>query len=77
MNNVLECVDMLDQIMLTGDHFDYELARQRIEFKKTQGEITLLEYSNLVDACEHRNRDGHYRNSLIYKRAVTEDQKAE
>lgn len=62
------CVRLLDQIMLTDGIFDYKAAMQRLADMKNKQAIDVLEYMNLVDACNHRNDDGDYTQSLIYKR---------
>lgn len=69
MTDIERCIQLLDDIMIVGGKFDYEAAMNRLHIMRNRNEIDTMEYLNLVDACNHRNEDGHYRNSMIYKRA--------
>jgi hypothetical protein len=68
-----KCVQLLDDVMLTAGEFVYSVAMDRILTMRKQGHIDMMEYMNLVDACNHRNQSGNYLDSLIYKRAQAED----
>lgn len=70
MSNAQTSVKLLDDVLLSDGRFDVEKARERLNAMKEVGEINITEYINLWDACNCLNDDGHYRNSLIYKRAI-------
>lgn len=75
MTNTEKCNQLLDDIFCAGDEFNYELAKERLErWHKIEERISLLEYLNLLDALNKRHKTGHYRDSLIYKRAETSEQ---
>jgi hypothetical protein len=65
-------VQLLDDIMLTAGHFNYDTAMARLLEMRESGDINLEEYVNLVDACNHRNDTGNYENSAIYRRAANQ-----
>lgn len=66
-----EVIELLDQVLLTNGEFDYKLAMDRLLSLKDLGHIDLMNYLQLVDACNHRNEEGHYFNSMIYRRATS------
>ena len=63
------CIGLLDGILFTDGKFQFDAAKLRLQSWKTKGEIDVIEYCNFLDACNCRHEQGHYRNSLIYKRA--------
>lgn len=65
-----EVIELLDQVLLTDGEFDYKVAMERLLTLKNRGHIGVMGYMQLVDACNHRKEDGHYRDSMVYKRAV-------
>lgn len=67
-----DCIRLLDKILLTDGNFDYEVAMQRLNKMRVGHDLTAAEYLTLVDACNHRNEDGHYRDCIIYARALAE-----
>lgn len=73
MSNAQTAIKLLDDVLLTDNRFDVEKARERLNALKGANEISVIEYMNLWDAMNSLNDDGHYRNSLVYKRAIEDD----
>lgn len=69
MENTELCIKLLDDIFLWNGEFRPHIARLQIDTMHQAGQIDTEQYLNLLDACNHREMDGHYRNCLIYKRA--------
>lgn len=69
------CEKLLNDLFFSDGQFDYVLAKARIERFMAEGHIGPMEYLNYLDALNHRNKSGHYRDSLIYKRAKADEDK--
>jgi len=72
MSNKEKVIKLLNDVLFSGGVFDVEAARTRLNAFKETGEITALEYMHFWDTCNCYNDDGHYRNSILYKRAIQE-----
>lgn len=69
------CVMLLESILLTDESFDREQAIRRLTDMKDGGEISMLEFLQLVDAANKYAKDGHFKNSLIYGQALADEEK--
>jgi hypothetical protein len=69
-----ECVSLLNDIMLTNGVLDFDLAMERIGKLKKDNDIDEMGYIHMIDALHHLSEDGHYRDSLYYKKAAAEEE---
>jgi hypothetical protein len=69
-----KCVRLLNDVFFFEGKFNYDVAKTRLElWLHIEKSIDAETYLNFLDALNHRQDDGHYRNSLIYKRAESQE----
>lgn len=69
-----ECTNLLNEILTVQGQFDRKIAFSKLELLRLEASMSVFEYLNFVDALNNYDIDGHYENSLIWKRAKASEE---
>ena len=67
------CELLLSEVILAYGEFNREKTLLRLLWMKNRGELSTQEYMNLVDATNNFAKDGHFKSSMVYRRAEMQE----